>query len=243
MPSNGRCSTTATDGLGNKEHFMWLTYTNRGAGQVSSAALEVVGETKEELSAGYEPDPQAKADIRIVAKPGLMVRITRNRDKQRGFVNGAIGMVIDALRGNAVFTVRLLGTGNMVLVYPMKEGGVTFLPVTYGYSTTVRRAQGADMHRGCIYFDQLKFPAARGYGYVACSRFKTRAGCFLYGKMRRSDFLPVGEEKETEQVSRGVESEDSGSDSEGGMSNTGCAMEDASASEPGSDERDGDDFK
>ena len=34
----------------------------------------------------------------------------------------------------------------------------------------------------------------RGYGYVAVSRFKRRAGVHLYGKLRRTDFLPVGED-------------------------------------------------
>ena len=48
-----------------------------------------------------------------------------------------------------------------------------------------------------------KKPAARGYGYVGCSRFKSRSGCYLYGKLRRSDFLPVGEEKEDEVLERG----------------------------------------
>ena len=34
----------------------------------------------------------------------------------------------------------------------------------------------------------------RGYGYVGVSRFKRRTGVYLYGKLRRTDFLPVGED-------------------------------------------------
>ena len=49
---------------------------------------------------------------------------------------------------------------------------------------------------------------------MAVSRFKTRAGCYLYGKLRRSDFLPVGPEQENEVLERGYESVSSG-DSEG----------------------------
>ena len=56
--------------------------------------------------------------------------------------------------------------------------------------------------------------AARGYAYVACSRFKTRAGCYLYGKLRVSDFLPAGEAKEDEVLERGCYSVSS-DDSEG----------------------------
>ena len=78
----------------------------------------------------------------------------------------------------------------------------------------MRRAQGASLEQGCIYFDQHRHHAGRGYGYVAVSRFKTRARCYLYGKLRRTDFLPVGEELETEVLLRGDESE-SCSDSEG----------------------------
>ena len=41
---------------------------------------------------------------------------------------------------------------------------------------------------------------------MAVSRFKTREGCYLYGKLRRSDFLPVGEELEEEVLERQYES-------------------------------------
>ena len=159
------------------------------------------------LSEGYLCDPATKSDLRILAKPGLLLRLTRNLDKSRGFVNGALAEVCESLRGNSVFTARLLGTGNMVLVHPMREAdGGTFLPCCYGHATTIRRAQGADLYHGCVYFNQGKFAAARGYGYVGVSRFKTRDGCFLYGKMRRSDFLPVGEELDDEVLERGYES-------------------------------------
>ena len=69
------------------------------------------------------------------------------------------------------------------------------------------------MDQGCVYFDNIKRPAGRGYAYVAVSRFRTRGGCHLYGKLRRSDFLPVGEEGEDEDVERGYDSKNS-SDSE-----------------------------
>ena len=52
------------------------------------------------------------------------------------------------------------------------------------------------------------------------SRFRTRAGCFLYGKLRQTDFLPVGDEKEDEVLERGVESETSDED-EIGMEHIG----------------------
>ena len=55
--------------------------------------------------------------------------------------------------------------------------------------------------------DQKK-RAGRGYGYVAVSRFQYRRTCFLYGKLRRTDFLPVGPDKDDEVFERGYESMD-----------------------------------
>ena len=65
--------------------------------------------------------------------------------------------------------------------------------------------------------DQRKRAATRGYGYVGLSRFRTKAGCFLYGRLRVSDFLPVGKSCEDDVVERGYESMSSGSDSDADM--------------------------
>ena len=37
-----------------------------------------------------------------------------------------------------------------------------------------------------------------------------RSGCYLYGKLRRSDFLPVGEDQDDEVLERGYSSVSSG---------------------------------
>ena len=62
----------------------------------------------------------------------MVARLTRNADKQRGFVNGALASVYESLRGNEAFTVRLHGTGNLAVACPMEEDGSLFLPCCYG---------------------------------------------------------------------------------------------------------------
>ena len=85
------------------------------------------------------------------------------------------------------------------------------MPLQYG----VRRAH---LCTGAVFiFNQHKYPAGRGYGYVGVSRFRSRAGCFLYGKLWRADFLPVGEEQEEEVLDRGYLSESDDSDEGAGM--------------------------
>ena len=194
-----------------KEPFTWLTSTNRGAAEVCLAALLSHGITHEDLDKGYLCDPTTQPDLRILAKPGVYIRLSRNFDKVRGFVNGALATVVESLRGNEVFVAKLHATGDYVLVHPMEEDGQRFLPCCYGYATTIRCAQGADLFSGAIYFDQKK-AAGRGYGYVAVGRFKSRQGCFLYGRLRRTDFLLVGEEQEDEVLERDVESQSTDSD-------------------------------
>jgi len=100
------------------EPFSWLTCTNVGASEVCRAALGAEGVSEADLKTGYPCDPNCKSDLSIVARPGIMIRLSRNCDKQRGFVNGALAVVCESLRGNSVFTARLLGTGNMVLHDP-----------------------------------------------------------------------------------------------------------------------------
>ena len=146
------------------------------------------------------------------ASPGVVVRLTRNVDKDRGYVNGAVGVVRRVLSRDesdipTVFTVEL-STGVHILVHPIYGKKRCLLPCTYGYATTIRRAQGATYRHGCIWFDHI-YPPERGYGYVAASRFKSKAGIHLFGKVRRTDWLPVRETRkamEQDQVDRSEES-------------------------------------
>ena len=76
------------------------------------------------------------------------------------------------------------------------------LPCTYGYATTVRRAQGASLDYVCLYFD-AKFPPDRGYGYVGASRGRNAAGLYHFKRLRRTDRLPIGGGDSDEESDRG----------------------------------------
>merc|ERR1712110_224607 len=164
--------------MGSTEVFTWLTSTNRAASEVCEAALLNKGITVADTEQGYDCDPASMSTLGILANKSIVLRLTRNLDKSRGFVNGAVCTVVERLRDNAYFVAKLVGSGNYVLVHPMTEGGRTFLPCCYGYATTIRRAQGAWLTMGCIYFDYKygKAGRGRGYGYVAVSRFRSRGG-------------------------------------------------------------------
>jgi hypothetical protein len=151
--------------------------------------------------------------VPMIVRRGMWLRLTRNLDKPRGFCNGAMGQVIDVLRSDklaVVFTMRLTH-GAMVIVHPIQEGQQRFLPCVYGYAMTTRKAQGSSMDFVVLYFDLFK-PAPRGFGYVGASRARSSEGLFYFGKIRRTDWLPVGGTSIDEQVERGHDSADSSED-------------------------------
>ena len=72
---------------------------------------------------------------------GMRVRLTRNLDKDRGFVNGAIGTVISML-SECNFVLRT-DRGILLLVHPIYQDGIEFMPCAYGYAMTIRKSQGS----------------------------------------------------------------------------------------------------
>ena len=139
---------------GADEVFNWFTATNAGAEEVCGAALTGKGISECYLATGYDCDPTTKSTLGILAIAGLILRLSRNLDKSRGFVKGALCIVVEKLNGNGFFSAKIVGSGNYVLVHPMEEQGARFLPCCYGYATAIRRAQGASLNMGCINFEQ-----------------------------------------------------------------------------------------
>ena len=151
--------------------FTWLCVHNEGVSAVNEAGISIWKEsnTLENVPQfSYRIDPKYGQGDMIIAS-GITVRLCRNLDKPRGFVNGAVGIICDVFVDSSSFTVRL-STGIMVLVHPITEkckytSGYeedapkyfSFLPATYGYATSIRRAQGASLDAGIIYFDRIRY--------------------------------------------------------------------------------------
>ena len=126
----------------------------------------------------------------------------------RGFVNGALGVVEDVYcsrRDHVVFTL-LLTSGIMLLVHPICVDRKVFLPCSYGYAVTVRKAQGASLDGVVCDFELFK-PLERGFAYVALSRARRRDMCYRFGRIRRTDWLPAEGDRANEQTTRSVWSE------------------------------------
>ena len=71
-----------------------MACTNTFPSTIASPRVHVTGIGDAALAQGYLCDPATKSDLRILAKPGLLLRLSRNLDKSRGFVNGALAVVL-----------------------------------------------------------------------------------------------------------------------------------------------------
>ena len=170
------------------ERFTFLTVRNQGAAYLNLARLEL---QFPEAARVLKQGGGIPADVeRVVLAAGMRIRLTLNVDKERGFVNGNTGIVRSMLRSD-VFLLHS-DQGIPILVHPVTQKGRKFLPVTYGWATTMRRAQGATLEKVGLWFDR-KLPD-RGYAYVGLSRAQRRSDVFLMGKIRRTDWRPVGGE-------------------------------------------------
>jgi len=172
--------------------FTFLTVTNKGAAALNRAWVEQAFPGAAAMLAagkGLPGDP-AYGEEQLWFEAGMRVRLTQNLDKDRGFVNGAVGTIQSVLRKD-VFVLKT-NSNILLLVHPIWQKGRQFMPVTYGYATTIRRAQGATLELIGIRFDRKL--ADNGYAYVAVSRARRRVDVYHIGSIRRTDWRPVGED-------------------------------------------------
>lgn len=166
----------------------------------------------------------------------MRIRLTRNLDKDRGFVNGAVGTIVCML--SPCNFVLKTDRGVLLMVHPIAQDGRVFMPCSYGYAMTIRRAQGSTLGLVALCFDQRHYPAEKGYAYVGASRVRRAEDLFYFGKLRTSDWTACGMEKaERSWVS---ESDDSDVQTDGGWEgNNESDSDERSSNRFGSDEEDG----
>ena len=90
---------------------------------------------------------------------GFQVRLLCKLEKERGSVNGAIRNINTAIACGICIVKR--SSCDMVLVQPLCENGIIFLPCVYGYASLIRRAKGASLFMGALFL-AYSYPTQRG---------------------------------------------------------------------------------
>lgn len=109
--------------------FTFLTVTNRGAQALNLARLRAEFPAaadsidQQDWRVCVPGDPQSEGGI-MVLQVGMRVRLTRNLDKDRGFVNGNTGTIDKVLRKDVFIMQSAQGT--RILVHPIVDKGEAF---------------------------------------------------------------------------------------------------------------------
>ncbi|CAE7482276.1 Usp17ld [Symbiodinium sp. CCMP2592] len=209
----------------NGKNFMFLTVTNKAADTLNRARLSMDFPREASLldqGAGIPGEAN-----NVILAQGMRVRLTYNVNKDDGFVNGNTGTVRLVLRRD-VFVMQS-AQNTSILVYPITLKGRKHLPVVYGYATTMRRAQGATLEGIGLWFDRRR--PDRGYAYVGTSRAKQKLSVFHVGRLRQTDWLPVGLPREDEHTQLSGLSESTDAEDE----ESSDLESDSTASSPGFD--------
>ena len=183
----------------------FVTISRRGTAKVNQHAVRSLFSDADVL--GHIPcDPQENFDnfrgtAQVDAQPfwmpvyeGMRVTITRNTDKENGFVNG-MGAVVQRMRRSGVQVKT--DESKVLLIHPIAQectlwdGTVqttkTF-PLRLGYSTTLHKIQGATLSHVTIWMD---VPFVRAALYVALSRVQYDRDWRFVGCIERRHCLPA----------------------------------------------------
>ena len=183
----------------------FLTVSRKGAAKLNQYALQALFPDADLLDC-IPCDPQENFDnfrgtAQVDARPfwmpiyeGMRVTITRNTDKENGFVNG-MGAVVQRRRHNGVQVKT--DEGKVLLIHPIGQEcclwdgsyrKTTTYPLRLGYSTTLHKIQGATLPHITIWMD---VPFVRAALYVALSRVQHDRDWRFVGSIKRRHCMPA----------------------------------------------------
>ena len=151
--------------------FTFLTVTNRGAANLNGSRLQLdySDATNQILRGEWLPSDPSAAVGPVVFQHGMRVRMTHNVDKDRDFVNGNGGVV------------------EHVLDFPGRP-----------HPGASDHSEQSQVHAGHVRLCDNHPTSARGDARRCRSRvwLRRRIAVYVVGKVRRTDWLPVGGDKE-----------------------------------------------
>jgi hypothetical protein len=190
-----------------------VTCTKRGAALVNNLASDVLFRHRHKQPLGtlpgdYDANPDnspPKGEKRtqklcastLTVYKDMRIHLTRNMDKENGFVNGmtcrvkhydeeakALEVVTE---GRKRLIVHLI-TEDVVDDEGKKLGRVTYFPIRLGYASTVQKVQGSTLDHVTVWLD---CPGCRAAAYVALSRVRRDEDYLIGGSLHPNLFVPA----------------------------------------------------
>ena len=178
---------------------MFLTCSRKGAAYLNDLAVQVLFPWDEVCPLAVLPaDPESNVDnfykgkmvaeepLEVPIYKGARIILTKNLNKEIGFVNGMEAEVLGVDRNNVVVRTK---QNRILAVHPWtSENKVVHYPLRLGYASTVHKVQGATLPHVTIWLDVRNFPAA---AYVAISRVEYDANWRYVGNPGVHHFTPA----------------------------------------------------
>eukprot|EP00434_Breviolum_minutum_P041512 symbB.v1.2.036926.t1/scaffold5330.1/size28357/2 len=176
---------------------LFLTITRRACSMLNNMALEVLFSDVQPLNV-VPSDPESNLDNywegRLVAEEplhvpifvGAKVILTKNLNKQIGFVNGMGATVLGMVRNNVEVRTE---QGRRLMVHPWTSPAYkVHYPFRLGYASTLHKVQGATLKHITVWLDVPNMPAA---AYVALSRVEYDTSWQFVGDPSVHHFTPA----------------------------------------------------
>ena len=178
---------------------MFLTISRRACAQINALAQESLFSERVPLAV-MPLDPESNMDNyrgskQIAEDPleapiyeGARVVLTKNLNKEIGFVNGMGATVLGLDRGNIIVRTD---QGRRIAVHPWTHPDTlrVHFPARLGYASTLHKVQGATLPHITLWLDVANMPAA---AYVALSRVEFDANWQFVGDPGVHHFTPAG---------------------------------------------------
>jgi len=164
--------------LAEKPHTLFCTISRRACGLLNTLAVESIFADAPPM-ATLPSDPESNVHnyvgSRMVKEDplpvsvfvGMRVTLTKNLNKEVGYVNG-MGAEVLGMNNNAM--VVRTDQGRVISIFPWtSERRIVHYPFRLGYATTLHKIQGATVEHLTLWLDVPNMPAA---AYVALSRVR-----------------------------------------------------------------------
>jgi len=175
----------------------FLTVTRRAAGLLNEMAVNALFKDHEPLTT-LPTDPESNTEnyqgSKMIGKEplespiyrGARVMLTKNLNKEVGYVNGMGGTVVGI--DKAAILVKT-DQGKLLSIYPWtSEEHVVHYPLRLGYASTLHKVQGATLEHVTVWLDIPNMPAA---AYVALSRVSYDSAWRFIGNPGVHHFTPA----------------------------------------------------
>ena len=169
-------------------HTTFLTCSRRAETKLNRWAVEALfanSNPLDKLPLDLGDDTKFDPEVSPIYK-GMRITLTKNLQKDVGFVNG-MGAVVLGMGRSGVF-VRT-DQDRVLMVHPWtNEKYVTVYPFRLGYASTLHKVQGATLRHITVWLDIANLPAS---AYVALSRVQRDVDWQYIGDPGRHHFTPA----------------------------------------------------